>query len=813
MGRQIRQVIRSLSRAPAFTLIAVVTLGIGVAASTAIFSVVEGVLISSLPYPEADRLVQLFHNSPGLGYPRYGVSPGLFFHYRDENPFLESAMMFGNRSVNLTGDGDPERVMATGTTYTLVDTLRVSPQLGRFFALEEDLPDANPVAVISDQLWKRRYGGRADIIGKSIRINEVSTEVIGVMPEGCNCPDPDTEIWLPSGIDPAQASPGSFGSQAIARLIDGAEPEDAQTHIRALIDRFNETFEGNTLFLGFVAQGRMTVDVVPLKQATVGDLERSLWVLLATVGVVMLIACGNVANLFLVRAEGQQGEMAVRYALGAGRFQVAGQYLLESSILSVVGGLVGVGLAAIAVPLIVQSAPSRIPRLEEVGLNASVLGFSLLMIVAAAVLIPAAVLARYSTPNPARTMNEASVRTTGGSHQWFRNVLVVSQTALALVLLVAAGLMIDSFRQLQQVDSGFSAEGVLTFRLSLPGERYETAQAAAQFHERLLAEIEQLPGVEIAGAASNIPLATSYSGTAHDVEEFPTPGDQLPPMLWFKVVSPGYFRAMGIPLLAGRGLENLDHQEPRPVAVVSQAVVDRFWSGQDVLGKRLRKTSTPDGEWHPIVGVAGDVHETGLDEEAGDVVYYAMVSHDPETSWVSRSMGYAVRTSTDPMTLVAPIRRLVGQIDPNLPIAAIRTLDEIESAATSAQAFTMTVLSLASVVALILGAVGLYGVISYRVSQRRRELGIRIALGAQSRQVAGMVVSHGMVMAAAGLVVGLAASFALTRVMSAMLFETSPTDPVVFIVTPLLLLLVAFGASYLPARRAARIDPSLSLRV
>jgi predicted permease len=813
--RDARYSIRALLRAPRFTVVAVFTLALGIGANTAVFSTVNGVLLEPLPYPESDRIVGVWHGAPDLGYDQFGTSPGIFHEYWTQNQVFEEMGLFNFFQANLTEDTEAERVDAVGTNHTFFDVLGVQPLMGRAYGADDDQPDQPGVAVLSHALWQRRYGGSGDVLGRTMRVNGEAVEIIGVMPPDVEFGPSSSpaELWTPLRMDLENGNPGAFSFNAIARLEPGITPEVAEAQMAALIQRVRERWADAESFINFLDAGGFHPIVHTLQEETVGDLERPLWILLGTVGFVLLIACANVANLFLVRAEGRQREMAVRAALGATRATLVRQFLTESVLLATAGGLAGLTLAWMATPVLLRLAPPELPRLGEVSIDGGVLAFTAGVTGVAALLFGVAPALRYRVVGLLGILRYTGRGTTEGRERHgLRNTLVVGQTALAMVLLVGSGLLVKSFREIRQADPGFDTEGILTFRLSLSEAEYPGAMQPAAFYQQLLERIRGLPGVEHAGGVTNLPLGNYAAGTAHDIEDFPTGPGELPPIFWYKHATPEYFDAMGISLVAGRSFERADHEQGLGNIVVSQAVADRFWPDGDALGRRIRFSGdTADVAWGSIVGVVESVRDRGLREEPSEIVYRPLVSPRRDDGWSIRDLTFTVRAG-QPAALVDGIRRIVREMDPNLPIAAVRTVDTVVADSVVRLSFTTLALGIAAFMALILGAVGLYGVLSYVVSQRTQEIGVRMALGAQKGQVQGMVVASGAKLAGLGLVLGVAGAAGLTRLLQGLLYGTEPLDPLTFGGTSLVLLTVGFMASYIPARRAAAVDPVESMR-
>jgi putative ABC transport system permease protein len=813
--RELRFTVRALARSPRFTVVAAITLALGIGAATAIFSAVNGVLLRPLPYPESGRIVGVWHGAPDLGYDQFGISPGIFHQYLTENQVYEAMGLYVLLERTVTEGSEAERVRATASTAGLFKVLDVQPLLGRTYTEEEATEGGPGVVVLSYALWQRRFGGREDILGRTIPLDGSPNEIIGVMPPGFDFGGPTerAEIWIPLHLDLENGDPGNFSYQGVARLKAGVPPEAAVAQEEALIQRARERWADQEDFINFLDAGGFHPTVHPLQEEMVGGMETPLWILLGTVGLVLLIACANVANLFLVRAEGRQRELAVRAALGATRRKLAGQFLLESLVLAGVGGVLGLGAAWGGTPLLLQMAPPELPRLDQISMDGTVLGFALGVSLLSALLFGAAPALRYNIAGLLSGLRYAGRGTTEGRERHLvRNALVVGQTALAMILLVGSGLLVKSFWEIRRVDPGFDTEGILTFRIALPPAGHPEPQMAAAFHQELLDRLRALPGVEAAGAISSLPLAQSPTGTAYDVEDLPTPEGELSPMFWYKYATPGYFQAMGISVMAGRAFERADHEQALGNIVVSQALVDRLWPGEDPLGRRLRITGdTTEAGWGRIVGVVENTLGHGLREDPLQMIYHAVVGPRGDQGYGTWNLTYALR-SESPRQLIPAVRRTVREMDSDLPVAAVRTMKNVMADSIVRLTFTALSLGIAAVMALLLGAVGLYGVLSYVVSQRTQEMGVRLALGARAGQVQGLVVASGARLAVVGLVLGMAGAGALTRLLQGLLFGTEPLDPATFAGMSLVLLAVGLLASYVPARRAARVDPVESMR-
>jgi putative ABC transport system permease protein len=804
---------RSLLRTPGFGLLAVVTLALGIGANAAIFSVVHGVLLRPLPLPEPDRLVAIRGGSRVDPEEQTNVSDAAYLVLRAQNRSLEEMGIYWSGSVNLTGGSEPERAGACGATASVLGALRVTPALGRPLVEADEQPGADPVAVISHEMWRRSFGGAPDVLGRVVRIDSVPRRVVGVMPPGFAFPRPDTAVWIPMTIDRAALRPQDFNYESVGRLRPGVTAEEAARDLTALIARFPE--EIGPPYTPEVLEAFQPIAVVQdLRQETVGDVARTLWVLLGSAGLILLIACANVANLFLVRAEGRRREVAVRVALGASRGSVARLFLAESSLLALAGGALGLALAAAGVRLLLTLRPPGLPRLDEIAVGGPVVAFTVLVALFAGLLAGGLAVLRSARPELVPDLKDGGKGSTGGrSAHRARRILAAAQIAVALVLLVGAALMIKSFRRLQAVDPGFRPEGVLTLRLALPRAEYPDAQAVAGFVRDLQERVRAVPGVRSAALLSHLPLDGGSSNSTYAIEG-QLLQDASRVQLDNRFASPGTFATLGIPVIEGTEFERIDPLRRQGEVVVSRSVAERFWPGQSPLGKRLTPAGAREGEWYTIVGVVGDVHEESLHAEPSPVVYFGWrrLASPEEEHWVPRGGTLVVRTEGDPAVLAKPVREAIRAVDPALPVDRVRTMQEVVARSTARASFTLLLLGLAALLALLLGGVGIYGVIAYIVSLRTQEIGVRMALGARRTDISFMVLRDGLVLALAGVGVGLAAAFAFTRPMASLLFEVSPTDPATFATVPLFLALVTLLASWLPAQKAASVAPTEALR-
>jgi putative ABC transport system permease protein len=802
--RDVRTSSRALLKAPGFALVTIITLAVAIGANTAIFSVVEGVLLRPLPYPESERLVTVAART----LPRDGIAGGElpfsdrgYWHFVNNNRAFEK---FGGYTGSpfrwaLTGQGPPIQVEVSGMTVSAFEALGVPPQVGRWPTAEEDVAGGPRVALLSNELWAGVFGSDPDAVGRTIEINGVAWEVIGVMPAGYDFPAPGNDVWIPRQLDPGSPNFGGHHLEGIGRLAPGVNLEAATSDAERLIASFGDAGYGPTWFTG-VFTGEAAVRT--LHEGLVGDVRRPLLILLGTVGFVLLIACSNIANLFMVRAETRTRETAVRVALGSGRGRLVQFILTESVLLGLLGGAAGVLLAILGTRMLVAMAPPGVPRLGE-----SVLALTLLISVLAGLafgLIPAM---RAGSPGMLLALRDGgrSGPLQRGHHR-LRNALVVLEVALALVLLVGAGLMVRSFQQLRSVDPGFEPGGVLTFNLSPAPVRYENDPVrVARFYDQLLEKLESLPGVTAAGAVNTLPLTGGGARLTTVIDDFPPADDEFPPVFLIRRATPGYFEAMGIPVIEGRAFNMADHEQRLGSLIISKSIKDQYWPNSSALGKRITTAGAP----ARVVGVVGDIHDTGLDVPAEQFVYKPMLD---SVGGGALAMTVAVRTAADPMGLLGAVRDAVQALDADLPVTDVRTMSTVVGESLGSTTFTMTLLATAAGMALFLGAVGIFGVISYIVSRRTVELGVRQALGADAGMVRRLVLSQGMRLAAAGVALGVLASLALGRVIAALLFDVSPYDSVTLAGGALIFLAVAALASALPAERAARIPPAVALR-
>jgi putative ABC transport system permease protein len=819
--------VRRLVRTPAFTLAAVLTLALAIGANASIFAVVQRVVLNPLPYPDSDQLIDLNHGAQRLNLPSgMGMTRGLYYQYSERARTLDGVALYSTNDVTLTGEGDPERVRVARVTTTLAPVMRVMPALGRWFREEEGRPGAPSLAVLSYGLWQRRYGGNPSIVGRPVTLAGVPAEIIGVMPPSFAFPDPRVDVWMGEPIARSMGF-GIWLYNGAARMRKGVTVADVRRELNALITDIPSAFPGDPFALGNSDQIKLFSNARTLKEATIGNVARGLWILLASVGLVLLVAFANVANLFLVRSEARQREMAVRRALGAGRLGIAGYFLAESALLSVAGGVIGLALAWGAVRVLVASGPATLPRLGEVRLDGVAVAYTCFLSVLAALACGAIPLWR-AAPLAASLHESGRSNTASRGRHRARQFLMGGQVALALILLVASGLMVRSFQKLRTVDPGFDAASALTFSIGLPNREYSTRVEAVAAHQAIVDRLSALPGVTAVSASACLPLVRGgCMGNTVRVLGRAIPPGTVPPLAVFNAVASGYFETMGIRLMRGRSLDRGDIDRREPVVVVDEVFAQRFFPNGNPIGEHVasnrpptRPGEEPNFTWLTIVGVVSKTPIGVLaDPDPIAQLYMPMsIAGGPEfpiSTLVGPDisvMNYVVRSRTSPTSLVPSVRRVIDTVDPKLAVAQVRTLETILENASAQMAFTMVLIAIAAGVALLLGVIGIYGVMSYIVTQRTGEIGVRLALGAEPAAVTGMIVRQGGLVAVGGIGAGLTAAYAGSRLIESLLYGISPRDPGVFTAMTCLLLTVALAACWLPARRAANLSPLEALR-
>ena len=809
---------RRLRRSPGFTAVSVLTLALGIGASTAIFSVIDRVLIRPLPYPDSDRLVALLHTAPGIHFNELNLALSLYFTYSEENRVFQDVGMWTPWAWNVTGIGTAEQVGGLSVTHGFLSALGVRPAMGRAFTAADDTPHSELTVMLSDGFWKSRFGGDRAIVGRRILMDGDAYTVIGVLPRDFQFMDRTTTVLTASRWDRARVNLISFCCQGIARLKPGVTLEQANGDVARMLLLAPRKFPPNPgSSKNEFANARIGPALRPLKDVELGDVGKTLWVLMGAVGLVLAIACANVANLLLVRVDGRRQELAVRAALGAGWGRIAQEVLLESLLVSLAGGACGLSLAWGALRVLLASHWAHLPRLHEIAIDPTVLVFTLVVSVASGLLFGLAPVLRYGAPQLT-----GGLRSGGRSLTWSRerhrsrHVLVAVQVALAMVLLVGSGLMIRTFQALRHVDAGFSRGAELeTVSINIPNAEVKAADAVLRTEEALARKLASLGGVSSAAIMNTVPLEAEGSNNPVYSEDHPPQEGKVPPIRRFKYISPGYVSTMGARLIAGREMTWNELYQQIPVALISENMARELWRDpRAAIGKRIR-TATQD-DWREVIGVVADLRDNGIEQAAPTIVYWPLMFKNfggavpPNTV---RGVVYVLRSPrAGTYGLRQEIRQAVASVNGSLPVADVRTMDEVYARSIARTSFTLVLLAIAGGMALLLGVVGIYGVISCSVVQRTREVGIRLALGAQLKEITGVFVRQGLAMSGVGAICGLAASLLLTRLMRAVLFEVSPADPMAYGAAFVALVLAAAIGSYLPARRAGKVDPVEALR-
>ncbi len=802
--QDVRYALRLLRRTPGFALAAVLALALGIGANSAVFSVVNGVLLRPLPFPEPSQLVHLSGNMPGVGLEHLPTSVLEYRDYQERSRTLSSVAAYVELDVTLTGQEVPERLRAIVASASLLPTLGVLPVMGRGFSEEEETPGRDHVVVLTHRVWRGRFGADPKILGMTLSVDGQPYTVVGVLPAGFEYPQ-GTDLYMPFAPAPHLLEPRARGTRfldVVARLKHGVTLEAAQ---RDLARVSAEVMAANTA--GYGTNGGWASSVVSMEEQTVGGVRSTLWVLLGAVGFVLLIACTNVANLLLARAAARSREISIRAALGAWRGRLMTQFLTESLVLALAGGGLGLLLAMWGTDALLAIIGDGLPRAAEVRLDGRVVLFTAGISVLTGVLFGLVPALQASRADLHGAMREGERGTTGHASGWVRSVLVVSQVALALVLLVGAGLFLRSFVALQRVDAGFEPQGVLTARLSLPEERYREEPKRAAFMRDFLARVQTVPGVESAGLATMLPL-TGRSDWTTEVDGKPlAPTDPAPPAVEFRVVSADYLKVLRVPLIRGRMLADSDGPDAPHAVVINEAMARILFPGEEALGQRIRPQSPGgNGPWATVVGIVKDVREWGLDLPARPTAYYSVTQRPPVGAYL------VVRTRQRPEALLASLQAELRAVDPALPLYDVAPMEAVVDSSVAQRRFSMVLLMLFAGVAVVLASLGIYGVISYTVMQRTRELGIRMALGARQVDVLGLMVGQGLRLTLLGVGIGLLLALGLGRLLSALLYGVQAHDPLTFAGVAVLLAGVALVASWLPARRAAKVDPAITLR-
>ena len=814
--RRLQHVLRRLGRAPMFTGVTLVTLAIGIGANTAVFSVVEGVLLKPLPYPKPEELVGIWHTAPGIGVKDLNVSPSTYFTYRQESRAFQDVGLWDSGTAAVTGLAEPEQVRVLMVTDGLLPLLRIPPALGRWFSRQDDSPGTQETVILTYGYWQQKFGGDAHIIGRMLQVDSRPRQIVGVMPARFRFLDLKPALLLPQRLDRSKVFVGQFSYQAIARLKPGVTLAQANADVARMLPMMFRF----PLPPGFTRQlfedARVGPNLRPLKRDVVGDIGSVLWVLMGTIGIVLLIACANVANLVLVRAESRQQELAIRTALGAGWSQIAGELLFESVGLALAGGALGLALAWAALRGLVAMGPANLPRLNEISIDPWVLLFALAVSVLSGLLFGLIPVFKYGGPRSAAALRQGG-RTLSHSRERHRAraVLVVVQVALALVLLISSGLMIRTFQAMRHVRPGFTnPEQVQALRLSIPSALLKDPEAVVRTEDEAAKKIAAIPGVLSVGLSSSITMDGYRSWDPVIAEDHPVAQGKLPPLRRFKFASPGFLGTVGNPVIAGRDFTWTDIYNKIPVAIVTENVAREMWgTPAAALGKRIRENFN--GPWREIVGVTGNERDEGVEQKASTTVYWPLMMKNfwGNNVYVQRDVSYAIRSSrAGTESFRKEVQQAVWSVNASLPLAEVRTLDEIYRKSMARTSFMLAMLAIAGGMALLLGLVGIYGVISYAVSQRTREIGIRMALGARQQELTAMFVRHGLLLAAIGVAGGLGVALGLTRLMKSLLFEVRPVDPLTYLAVSAALFAAAALASFVPSLRASRVDPVEALR-
>lgn len=812
LRKDIQYAFRALRRQPAFALITVITLALGIGANTAVFSVVNGVLLRPLGYPHAERLEFITSQFPGLGFNQFWVSLPEFVEFRDHNQSFSSVGAYNVGAANL-GTSTPSRPVTAVVTPELIATLGVPMLRGRAFTAEDSVPSAPPVAILSSELWQRSFGSDQQIVGQTIRVNDRPTQVIGIMPRGFDVHDQKVELWLPLTIDPSTfpTRRGGHFLYLVGRLKDGMARDQALADVERLLANWRS----------IVPQGhvpdprnhRLRLD--PLREDVVGGVRRALIVLQAAVGFVLLIACANLANLLIARADSRRREYAVRSALGASRRRLFQQLLTEGLMMAVVAALLGVALAYGGLQALVSINPDAIPRTSDIRIDWTVLVFTLGVAVVTGMVFALVPLFHLRGDRVGEAVKEASARTTaGGARVWMRSGLVIVEVALAVTLVVGAGLLIRSFMNLMRVDMGFDRSQLSTFGVVLPGATYDT-QRRITFYGDLTAKLRSMPGVHSVAAMSGLPPLRNVNANDTDFEHIPNnrPAGEGPAenVDFYQFVTVGYTDTMGIPVVSGRAFEDADRTGPA-VVLINQALAKKFYTDRDPIGQRIRPGFGPNAPFFTVVGVLKDVKQGGVAEAAGTELYMLADQLPKYGNFAPGQMNFVVRAAVPFKTIAPQLRSAVQSLDSGLPVVRLRSMDDVIDAAVARPRFMTVLLGVFASLALLLAAIGTYGVLSYLVTERRQEIGIRMALGADRNRILRLVLSRGLILCGVGLIVGLAAALGLSRVLSALLFNVAPTDPRTLTGVAVLIASVATVACLVPAWRATRVDPLVVLR-
>jgi predicted permease len=810
---------RVLRKSPGFAVIVILTLAIAVGANTVIFSLVNGVLLKPLSYPNPDQLIAIDHSSQQIGFEKMGIAPALYFVYREQNTTLEDIGAYDNDELDVTVAGTPEHVRVLDVTDGTLPILGVSPVLGRLFTRHDDSPGATQTVVLTYPYWQRRFDAASTVIGSSITVNGAPAEIIGVLPQSFHFLDQkDPSLILPMQWDRAKTTFGSFEGNAIARLKPGVSVKEATTDLERLLPVAMRTFPPPAgVGADYFQSMHLKPTPIALKDEVIGNVQNVLWVLLASTILVLLVACANVANLLTIRVEGRHHEFAIRYAIGAARRRISADILFESGLLAIAGGLIGLLLAFGAMRIVVALGATNIPRIRDINITPSVLVFAITITAIASLLIACVPILKSTNPRLITDLRDGGRAAGQGRRaQGARKALVMIQVAVSVILLICSGLMIRTFRAMMDVSPGFtSPETIQAFGFYIPDTQIpdSSPELVIRMDEAIVRKITSIPGVSSVSIGRSLPLDGNDSNNPVFVENRTFEGSEIPPSRRFNYLAPGFFSTLGTRLLAGRDFTWADNYDKTPVVIVSKSFANEFWRRpEDALGKRVRMVSTD--PWREIIGVSEDVHYDGVEKPSPSMVYWPLLmDHFGGHTRLQRATVFVVRSQlAGTQSLMNSIQQQVSSVNPSVPLANSGTLGHLYSQSMARTTFTLVMLCVSGGIALLLGIVGIYGVIAYSVSQRTREMGIRMALGAERRSISFMVLRQGAFLVLIGIAVGLIASLFVAQLIRTLLYGIQPIDPVTFVTVPVLLLAVAFLASYLPAWRASRVDPMVALR-
>jgi predicted permease len=808
--RDLKYGLRLLQRSPGFAALAVLTIALGIGANSAIFSVINGVVRKPLGYPNPDRLMFITSQFPNLKFDKFWISPPEYFELTERSRAFSGIAAYTTGAMNLSDGDQPERVNAAFVTANMFDVLGVPPARGRAFTKEQDLPNAEPVAVISHELWQRNFAGDASVIGRAVQIQGRARTIIGIMPPEFDLHDSRSQLWIPLGLDGSnRQNRGSHFLYLVGRVAPGVTEAQAKSELAALVRGWRELIP-----MGHVPNDSThRLQMEPLRDEVVGNVKRALWVLQGAVALVLLIACANVANLLLARAEARHKEFAVRTALGASRGRILRQFISEGIVLSVLGAVLGLALAYWGLQALLRANPNSIPRSSEITLDPVVLAFTVGIAVLTGVIFGLAPLLHVGDKAVTDAIKEGGMRTTTtAARNRVRRGLVVAEIALAVMLVIGAGLLIRSFRNLTSVDAGFDARDRITFGVVLPQAAYPDSQKRVQFYEDVSRKLDAIPGVDAVAAMQGLPPFRQVNANDTEFEGY-QPGPDAPPQNidFYQTVTAGYFDAMGIPIRDGRAFDATD-AAGAPVLIVNETLAKRYWPGQSALGRRVRPSFGPNSPWFTVVGVAKDVKQGGLEANVGTELYLNYEQLPRIAGFAPGAMNIILRSSRSLEALAPSIRKAVAELDPALPLVQLRTMEDVVGASVTRQRFLSLLLGIFALVALTLAAIGTYGILSYMVTERQREIGIRMALGAGNGQVVRLVLGQGLAIAIIGIALGIGGAVGLSRLVASLLYGVSPSDPMTYGAVAGVIAVVAVAACLVPMRRATRVDPLEAIR-